>query len=572
MSVLTGTITLHAEGQLWQEVDYQTIQEKLRSELDYFVDEPEFIEMFECVISLGAHTNSYIQELLEFGDRFVDSKFRQLRLSAFTEVNKIPGSCPRSKLAILKRAYRKKPQYGYCPSPEASWKAVPETQLLDLESLLQYFHFNCKAAVAEAIPKENVIAFLSNVDVAASEAFCVEKREKFRKQAMLKAIVKYYEQLHDKASEKLPEKASLEKTKFEWIDFASCLGSQPEVKTAAVADEIALKPKVLHFDEATGELVGAGQARREEKDKKGENASVPVPWRDWQSLDLRSALGAPEADMAAALLVLRMLHTAELTAPIQIMYDPVAKTVRVIAKEDIPERSLELPPCVPKASKIFKESTHPRRVEIGVVHQTAASARKRVASKTSQGGSEAPAEAVALAETTSSAVADTKGPGVGSRTRNAYFVHPEWVMPELEHGADGVEWKWASSVTMHPFWAIRRLSQDQLNAKTKDGPPASPEAFNCELTERQFSVCNVGRFGGGSLSLTVFVEIQLMTNFVEIKRGQELLFEVTKKDAAKRKACTWKEDARKPRKEPKATPAESKAASSANKGSQALEI
>ena len=48
-----------------------------------------------------------------------------------------------------------------------------------------------------------------------------------------------------------------------------------------------------------------------------------------------------------------------------------------------------------------------------------------------------------------------------------------------------------------------------------------------------------------------------MTNFVEIKRGQELLFEVTKKDAAKRKAFTWKEDARKPRKEPKATPAES---------------
>ena len=315
---------------------------------------------------------------------------------------------------------------------------------------------------------------------------------------------------------------------------------------------------MLHFDEATGELVGAGQARREEKDKKGENASVPVPWRDWQSLDLRSALGAPEADMAAALLVLRMLHTAELTAPIQIMYDPVAKTVRVIAKEDIPERSLELPPCVPKASKIYKESTHPRRVEIGVVHQTAASARKRVVSKTSQSGSEAPAEAVASAGTT--------------RTRNAYFVHPEWVMPELEQGADDVEWKWASSVTMHPFWAIRRLSQDQLNAKTKDGPPASPEAFNCELTERQFSVCNVGRFGGGSISLTVFVEIQLMTNFVEIKRGQELLFEVTKKDAAKRKACTWKEDARKPRKEPKATPAESKAASSANKGSQALEI
>ena len=55
LAVLTGAITLHAEGGLWQELDYKTIQEKLRSELDYFVDEPEFIEMFERLISLGAH-------------------------------------------------------------------------------------------------------------------------------------------------------------------------------------------------------------------------------------------------------------------------------------------------------------------------------------------------------------------------------------------------------------------------------------------------------------------------------------------------------------------------------------
>ena len=144
-------------------------------------------------------------------------------------------------------------------------------------------------------------------------------------------------------------------------------------------------------------------------------------------------------------------------------------------------------------------------------------------------------------------------------------------MPELGRSIDGAEWKWTPSVTMHPFWAIRRLSEDQLNAKTKDGPPTSPQTFNCELMQRQFSVCNVGKFCGGSVSLTVFVEIQLMTNFVEIKRGHELLFEVTKKDAAKRKACAWKDEAQKPRKEPKATPAESKAASPA-KGSQALEI
>ena len=135
VAVLTGAVTMQMEGCLSREVDYATIKDKLRNELDTYVDEPEFIELFQTVVDLGANTASFLPELLEFGSKFVNSKIRQLRLNAFTAINKIPTEFPRTKVAVLKRAYRKNPAYGYCPSPESGWsKVAPGTTLLNYGS------------------------------------------------------------------------------------------------------------------------------------------------------------------------------------------------------------------------------------------------------------------------------------------------------------------------------------------------------------------------------------------------------------------------------------------------------
>ena len=131
VAVLTGAVTMQMEGSLSREVDYATIKDKLRNELDTYVDEPEFIELFQTVVDLGANTASFLPELMEFGSKFVNSKIRQLRLNAFTAINKIPTEFPRTKIAVLKRAYRKPPTYGYCPSPESGWsKVAPGTTLI----------------------------------------------------------------------------------------------------------------------------------------------------------------------------------------------------------------------------------------------------------------------------------------------------------------------------------------------------------------------------------------------------------------------------------------------------------
>ena len=94
------------------------IRDVVRKQIDLYVDEPGFVELFDLCISLGAKDNSYIPNALEFAARFNNSKKRMLRLSGFTEISKMPDDCPKGKIAVLKRAYRKKPSYGFCPTPE----------------------------------------------------------------------------------------------------------------------------------------------------------------------------------------------------------------------------------------------------------------------------------------------------------------------------------------------------------------------------------------------------------------------------------------------------------------------
>ncbi len=121
LAVLSGTITQELETAVAARVSFNTVKEKLRNELDMFVDQPDFIDLFEFVVNMGANKNTYIPQIVEFGSNFVDQKQRQLRLQAFQEANKLPLHTPRCKIAMLMRAYRKPPNKGWCPNPEAAW-------------------------------------------------------------------------------------------------------------------------------------------------------------------------------------------------------------------------------------------------------------------------------------------------------------------------------------------------------------------------------------------------------------------------------------------------------------------
>ena len=87
---------------------FKTILDKAYLELDSAVNDPDLDQLFDFLIGLGVTKNTFFGELADFQKLFINSKQRQLRFAAFTIVNKLDDSPPRSKMAIIKRAYRKK--------------------------------------------------------------------------------------------------------------------------------------------------------------------------------------------------------------------------------------------------------------------------------------------------------------------------------------------------------------------------------------------------------------------------------------------------------------------------------
>ena len=74
VNVLSGAVALALESAVAGEVCFETVREKVRVELDIYVDLPGFMDVFEFVVNMGANKNPFIPQLLEFGRQFVDPK------------------------------------------------------------------------------------------------------------------------------------------------------------------------------------------------------------------------------------------------------------------------------------------------------------------------------------------------------------------------------------------------------------------------------------------------------------------------------------------------------------------
>ena len=483
------------------------------------------------VADLGATNNSFVGEILEFGSRYVDSSLRKLRLNAFTAINKIPITCPRTKVAVLKRAYRKPPSHGWCPSPEAAWGKFGSGEIVKFEHYLHYWHAVCKDAVASAVGHEQVLGFVTNVDVAAAEAFITSKEAK-RTQSMIEATFKYVQQVEEKLSQKLPAATGLSGGWInEFIGKSRDDASKPEPpnKKDKVVVTTPLRPKVVSFDEATGTITSGPQGTRTEEDKtKGESEKVTLDFKMWFKMDLAKSMGSMEADHGTAVAALRMLHTEIKweNLPLRYDFDVDKKEVHVILTKDVAKHELFMPPCVPRVSKLVEVSTHKNRARIRVM-----TLRKMQDDSSS---SPSAAEKTAVAEKKDSRLINER----------VFYAQSDYKLPVLVDDPDrpGEKiWRWAEDTEVHPFWAIRRVTSDKMKELQNKVPGAR---FNCELTARLFSVCCVGAVSGDSLSISRQVEVQFATNSVDLAKGDELFFEVAK-EAKRSKEIDWKEDAAK---------------------------
>ena len=99
---------------------------------------------------------------------------------------------------------------------------------------------------------------------------------------------------------------------------------------------------------------------------------------------------------------------------------------------------------------------------------------------------------------------------------------------------------------MHPYWAVRRLTQQQLchekdNWKPEAGRPRP--RFNCEMKLMSLSSVCIACISERALNRTRLLEVPFLLNNVPLQAKEELLLEVGHKEqkAQEKRKRTWKE-------------------------------
>ena len=481
IAVLKGEIIAQQGGNLSQQIAYQTMRNRVRSQLHAAADDPDLPEVFDFLISNGVGTNTYIDDLQQWTQIFVDSKKRQMRFTAFAVVNKMCETAPLAKIAVLKRAWRKTPVNGFCPSPETAWGDWKWSDLRILEELLRFFHVSCKEAIA-AMAVTAGVKFWGNVDIAAAEVFWNAKTNKMKyaapkiQELMLEGTSKYFEHLKiDENSEGI--KVSIP---ADWIKWKKPQ-SRAETPTTGT---LQTAPKVVVFSEASG-IMKKQQVSFSASSQQEPAPPQKLPWREWYK-GIGANMGNTASDKSAAVAVLQSLHNLYPVdqEPVDVLQ--LAGRNFVIALTEVKAKTILLPPCVPKQSQVVECSEHPAAVPL-TVHYL-------------QG--------------------DREGTDEPQRTKKTFFVNPEFKSPQSSDnpaavaeadGASQQEWVWGppGMETMHPFWAVRRMNSKQLARESLDEKVSKVKPrFNCSMAAQSMSCVTVGVVKDNSLNITRCCEVQ----------------------------------------------------------------
>ena len=558
LAVLTGHMTLQSSAAVATRMDFEAIREKVRAELDVFVDEPEFVGLFDYILNLGVGEAGFVQRLLEFGETFVDPMQRRLRLDAFQNANKFPLEVPGVKVAVVMRAYRKEPQLTWCPSSESLWRKATGADLQSLEEVLHFFHVENKAAVAGMAASERRV-FLANVNVQLAEAcFQAMKNKASVKKGLIKSALPFHEQLraHLRASSQRKD-AELQLSKATWIDFAAVAAEKEKQDAVAAAKNSAanspakpakLMPTIIHFDTTTGKPTNKQDTRllgKENEDKEG-SAAAKLPWQAWAKERVFKVASLEETEKAAIMLVLQALSfsTAAVAeaGQIELWYDSTTKQKYVTATKELKAKSLELAPCQPKSqSRLLKESTHPQRIRIRVVQKKPVVVPPRESVYYLQPEFKMPEDVTESHRATLEAEAgELAEDGGAAEATGGAAEGTGGAAKALAGGARAFNFH--GDEVLSPYWAVERLTLTELRSR------GMQLDFNLEFSEKEFVICTVCLMANQPCSVTIGVSVPVLTNPKDLEPGARLRVESILKPDKKRKRVEvdWKADVEAP--------------------------
>ena len=75
LAAVAGAVTME-QAKREIALSFEAVKDRVRDELDIWVLDPEFIDLFEIVVTMGGQAAGLIGELLDFAATFVDFKQR----------------------------------------------------------------------------------------------------------------------------------------------------------------------------------------------------------------------------------------------------------------------------------------------------------------------------------------------------------------------------------------------------------------------------------------------------------------------------------------------------------------
>ena len=572
VQVLKGEIIRQA-GPLAEKACFESVKERVGHMLGDAAGDPDLLHLFDYIVSLGVGSNSYLENLLEFGRFWVNSKKRQLRFSAFTAANKIPKSCPRIRVALIKRSYKKMPTNNFCPNPEEFWGKCDEDHLKELEMFLDFIHVECEPEIGTLAPKQRS-AILSNFDNRATDAFYVQKSQKRNIEKVREAVL---EATVDLAKELGIMDRKTKRPEYPWIDFSSYVKASSAV-AAPKQDEAEPEQRcarIIRFDEKNHQQLSHEEIHDPKAKAKDKATRIALPWKCW--LAKSTSVGQEEADKFSAVTSLHVLFEGfdPADAPVDVWEEDGKKSVTASAAAA--EYTISIPPLIPRSSMLFGKSEHPNAA---IIQQT-------VMQKPSEAQANLETPQTAQDGTQNIKTALTKGakkteaPSKEDFTKqivlrkNTYYAKPEWHGPKKNEGAQGAtpaaapasgsaaaevpesgsaaatapdagapiaQWLWQGKETMIPYWAIRRLTEkdmhkEQTEWKAESGKPYP--SFNCDMVKRTVTDSLLGHHASNR---TRVIDVPFVTNVKPLEAGEELLLKIEPKEPKAKETAkrTWK--------------------------------
>lgn len=554
LKVLQGEIMFEVGANVSQKVMYAAVAKRCRVTLAETVDDPYFEDLFSLLLSLGAGANSYADDFFSFCEKFVDPKLRRVEFSTFAMVNSIHDCAPLTKVAVLKRAYRKKPVHGVCPPPEGALKKVMWPMMENLERLLHYFHVTCKSRIDDTLAPQSRFMLLCNVDTESVDAFVRTKpwssstRHAAIRQALLDATQNYAQELH-------LDTDPIADTQCEWIRWAQSSNKRSGEVIELEHNRQQKHAKILRFDHDTGHKIADNTpivAVAEDP------CDEVFHWKEWHVRN--PDLG--QNDAMFHIVAAALAHLYKKFKIVDMPIDVVLKKgdrFKVVATADIDTGKLCLPPCVPRKGKVTKSADHPDGVCVmisDISPNFAELASPNITGSAAGSGGAEVADAqegetggVAVAEAQVATTVDGAGQSVDSASRAeniavakeneshrtcptpssggvAFFILPEWKAPERVYEKGGSHLNWKNDETMNPFWAVRRISPEAGTLDT--------QVTNCELKWFPTSSVLISPILDTVLNSTTKMWIPYMCNTKPIKAGDELLMLKTVKAAPKK--------------------------------------